>query len=152
VPMPRTDPLGVRAQDPELTNGGQACPHRLQADCKPEFTSLPEEFTARHRSAVDHDRISGSGRGGSGESGRDANGHTTSTAAPTTRHQHRIQDSTGSSISRIVDRRRDRCRAVGIGDDAELATQTRVGAEHDRTRATRRCGSRGSPWTRPTGR
>jgi hypothetical protein len=26
VPMPRTDPLGVRAQDPELTNGGQACP------------------------------------------------------------------------------------------------------------------------------
>nr|AAR90227.1 hypothetical protein PDK3.086 [Rhodococcus sp. DK17] len=47
---------------------------------------------------------------------------------------------------------RDRCRAVRIGDDAELATQTRVGAEHDRTRATRRCGSRGSPWTRPTGR
>jgi hypothetical protein len=80
---------------------GRPVPHRLQADCKPEFTSLPEEFTARHRSAVDHDRISGSGRGGSGESGRDANAHT----APTTRHQHRIQDSTGSSISRIVDRR-----------------------------------------------
>ncbi|AII10483.1 hypothetical protein EP51_40110 (plasmid) [Rhodococcus opacus] len=96
----------------------------MQADCKPEFTALPEEFTAHRRSAVDHDRVSGSGRGGSGESSRDANAHTTSTVAPTTRHTSTaFRTRPGALSPESWTAARDRCRAVGIGDNAELATK-----------------------------
>jgi hypothetical protein len=76
------------------------------------------------RSAVDHDRVAVSVRGCSGGSGRDANAHTTSTAAPTTRHTStvfRTRPGAHFTLSWTADR--DRCPAVGISDDIELATK-----------------------------